>query len=472
MNKLTLLILSGCLPLFLSASVWIGGTKGVWSDAANWENGDIPNAPGASLIMTNRNAATITNDIDDGVTVGSIIRTETSTADQFVITSTKGAEKMLYFDCDGDGPGTAVVSNASPRRIQINGDARLTLLDDLLLINTADTTDTASISFTCSLGGDGHITTDNYLNTTNRAITLAQNNPTLTKGFLIRRGSTGTTGTTGLGASVNAVQLGATGYGDASLFLTGTGVTVPNPITVVGDSGGVLTIGACAGPTANLAVLSGDIVLEGDVHLFSIKVQAAYMRVRSAITGAGGIIKTGPGVVWLEPNNTVNTYEGTTRVQEGLLCVNNANGSGTGSGAVLVEDGGVLGGTGSISGNTTVQAGGLLSPGVDNATGSTAATLTFNNLILQENSGYLRDVGDLVQVNGTLTLPSRFKVKYSAVDESAEQVLFTAANFAGKTALNDWEIDDGTDVRKMGKIDGNRVLVVDYVFPATRLFVF
>ncbi|MDB6073530.1 MAG: sorting protein, partial [Verrucomicrobiaceae bacterium] len=57
----------------------------------------------------------------------------------------------------------------------------------------------------------------------------------------------------------------------------------------------------------------------------------------------------------------------------GILLVNNTTGSGTGSGAVAAT-GGILGGSGTIAGDTTISATGLLTPG----TSGTADTLTFD----------------------------------------------------------------------------------------------
>jgi len=69
-----------------------------------------------------------------------------------------------------------------------------------------------------------------------------------------------------------------------------------------------------------------------------------------------------------------NTYGGGTTVSGGKLLVNNTSGSGTGSGAVTVQNTATLGGSGTISGAVTVNSGGTLSPGV-----TTIGTLTINN---------------------------------------------------------------------------------------------
>lgn len=83
----------------------------------------------------------------------------------------------------------------------------------------------------------------------------------------------------------------------------------------------------------------------------------------------GALIKAGPGTMRL---TAANTYNGGTTISAGRLLVNNATGSGTGSGAVLVS-GGTLGGTGTIAGTVTVLGGSTLAPGMS------IGTLTLNS---------------------------------------------------------------------------------------------
>ncbi len=82
--------------------------------------------------------------------------------------------------------------------------------------------------------------------------------------------------------------------------------------------------------------------------------------VNTTVTTSGGLVKTGTGAWTL---TGANTYGSGTAVNNGLLLVNNASGSGTGAGRVLVNDGGLLGGTGTIGGVVTNLAGSVLAPG-------------------------------------------------------------------------------------------------------------
>ena len=91
--------------------------------------------------------------------------------------------------------------------------------------------------------------------------------------------------------------------------------------------------------------------------------------VNSAITdsgSAGSITKTGSGTLALGAASQLgNTYGGGTAVNGGtLLIAGNASGtSATGTGALTVNMGATLAGSGYALGNTTIAAGGTLSPG-------------------------------------------------------------------------------------------------------------
>jgi autotransporter-associated beta strand protein len=94
-----------------------------------------------------------------------------------------------------------------------------------------------------------------------------------------------------------------------------------------------------------------------------------------------------------------NTYTGGTTVSGGTLLVNNTTGSGTGSGAVQVLSGAILGGTGTVGGIVNVQSGGTLSPGTVNG------TLTINgNLTLDADSTSKFDVDGTTVANDTVVL--------------------------------------------------------------------
>ena len=110
----------------------------------------------------------------------------------------------------------------------------------------------------------------------------------------------------------------------------------------------------------------------------------------SALTNTGGnvnnVFKTGAGTTTLTP---ANTYTGGTTVNNGTLLVNNSSGSGTGTGAVTVDAGGRLGGTGTLAptGSHGVNITGVLAPGGSVGTGNFTMDLAGTSGSVTMNSG-------------------------------------------------------------------------------------
>ena len=126
------------------------------------------------------------------------------------------------------------------------------------------------------------------------------------------------------------------------------------------------------------------------------------------IGGSGGLTKTTDGSVTF---TGANTYGGGTTIERGTLFIDNSTGSGTGSGAVNVKNGGTLAGTGIITGPLTLQSGGNLSAGHGNP-----GTLTSGNQTWQGGSKVtlaMNSAGGtaganpgwgVLKINGVLTL--------------------------------------------------------------------
>jgi autotransporter-associated beta strand protein len=117
------------------------------------------------------------------------------------------------------------------------------------------------------------------------------------------------------------------------------------------------------------------------------------------------IVKEGPGAVSM---SYASDYKGTTVISNGTLLANNATGSATSTNTVTVCEGGVLGGTGIVSGRVTVRQGGAVSPG------DGAGCLTVADLVFEEGAAFVWDATaaaqDLLSVSGDLTLPSALTV--------------------------------------------------------------
>lgn len=136
-----------------------------------------------------------------------------------------------------------------------------------------------------------------------------------------------------------------------------------------------------------------DFVINGNTNLSGPDNQDKELIVRPGIevTLSGQIsatadnptfVKQGEGILVLEGDNT---HEGSTRVEEGWLLVNNTQGSATGSGPVAVEESALLGGTGTIAGSVTLD--GTIAPG------ESYGTLTLGSLDFGGNAQALFEIG-------------------------------------------------------------------------------
>lgn len=135
-------------------------------------------------------------------------------------------------------------------------------------------------------------------------------------------------------------------------------------------------------------------------------------------------LKTGTGVLVL---TNVNTYQGNTFVNAGELRVSGHSGSRTGSGAVLVRSGGMLGGDGNALGVVSILAGGTIRGG--DGTGVNQ-TLTTGNLTLYDNTTIRA-----VVANGTGSGSNNVDI------EATGASLITAAAFGRSNAADTIDIE-------------------------------
>jgi autotransporter-associated beta strand protein len=163
----------------------------------------------------------------------------------------------------------------------------------------------------------------------------------------------------------------------------------------------------------NPVSLNGDSAIFVNANLAPVApapVTYAHFTLANTVSGNGGLIKTGPGILDL---TQANSYGGATTVNAGTLLANNTSGSATSGGPVTVNVGATLGGSGFISGDVTFV-GGALAPG------NSPGLLTLGNTSFDGASSinYQLDVpnvinglvNDLTQVNGNLVLDGTLNI--------------------------------------------------------------
>jgi autotransporter-associated beta strand protein len=270
-----------------------------------------------------------------------------------------------------------------------------------------------------------------YLNFNGGTLRAAVNNdlflPNLTYALVYNGGAVVDDG--GFNITIAQALLGVTDYGVASIAVTngGSGYLDAPFVAISGGSGSNATaiaqINYASGAVTNLVITcSGSGYASGDALTVSFTDgggSGASSDTPLLVTNVpGGLVKQGAGRLSL---TGVNTYAGTTTVQNGTL-----------------------GGTGTVAGNVLVQAGGALAPGLVATPGT--FTLVGNSLTLQgaanfrvaKNTGVIS--GDLatgaasVSYSGTLTVTN---IGTDALTNGDKFTLFSATAYTGTfTTLN------------------------------------
>ena len=189
---------------------------------------------------------------------------------------------------------------------------------------------------------------------------------------------------------------------------------------------GTLTTDLASGESfGNGVVDNGHVVATGTTNNYTIA---------GVISGTGNLTKMGVNTVTM---TAANTYKGGTAVSNGTLLVNNTTGSGTGSGAVAINNGGTLGGSGTISGATTLNSGGTLAPGAG-STGTPGTTLHGSSLIWNGGGTLTLQLGptanDALVLTGALTKGTAGTYTVDIVDDGGiSHTSYTLATFASTT---------------------------------------
>lgn len=241
----------------------------------------------------------------------------------------------------------------------------------------------------------------------------------------VRLGAAGSGANTPLGTAAAGTVVAATG---AALDLNGFTLATAEPLSLNGT--GVAGGGALLNSSATSVTYSGPLALGGPGTITAGSGAIALSNT-GTITGAGfgltlggsaagcslaGVVATGAGTLTKSGSGTWsltgdNTYSGLTSVEAGTLLVNNSSGSGTGSGAVTVQNLATLGGTGSVAGAVTIQGGGSLAAG---AAGAGTLTLSAANTSLTFDDGAALEY----EIGGTDASPASDRVNLTGASST------------------------------------------------------
>jgi len=187
----------------------------------------------------------------------------------------------------------------------------------------------------------------------------------------------------------------------AGIFaVSGAGGDVVNLTGNVTNTGGTLVGTGASLNIANGGSVSGPITTNGVLSVGNSGSQTF-----TAVIGGTGSVATTAGNTTL---SAPNTYTGGTAISGGKIIVSNTTGSATGTGTVVVSNGGTIGGTGFISGPLVLSSGGIVSPGnspgtlsVGPTTFTGGASFTFD---INNTTGTAGTNWDLLSISGSLTV--------------------------------------------------------------------
>lgn len=242
----------------------------------------------------------------------------------------------------------------------------------------------ASPNVTVNSGGGGFTfsgtgATGNITVASSKTFTISTNlNSGNTSGGITKLG----TGTLSLSGSSNAYT-GNTTISSGTLSLGGGDNRLPDTTQVL-VNGGALNIGSRSDTVAGVRINGGNVNGTTGVLTSTSTFDARNGSASAVLAGNVGLNKTTTGTVTL---TGANLYTGTTSASDGVLLLNNATGSATGTGGISVTGTATLGGNGFVvatNANVTIGATAKLSPG--------AAALAAGTLSLNLGTGSL-DIG-------------------------------------------------------------------------------
>ena len=411
---------------------WQGINGNVWdlNNTTNWNNGGVTdNFFNSDVVIFDDTASNGNVDVTGTVQPRSILITNSATA--YTITSTNGSIG-----------GTTTLIKLGAGVLTLNGSnsysGGTTLNDGILVLNNASAAGSGTITMNggtltlgASIGNALNVAGTSALNPgTNTLSGTISGNGTLninipgSNTFTVTGDMTGFSGTFALGASTGFFQMNPSGatYGSSNaVFDLGFGSATLNNL----NGGVTINLGALTGGTNTFLSGSSD-AAHLDPTTYVIGGNNTSTNFDGAIAdgfGLTAVTKVGSGTWTLTGTN--NTYTAGTTVNNGTLLVNNASGSGLGSGPVNVSSGATLGGSGVIEAPVSLDNGGILAPG-----GSSVGTLTLGGDFLFLSSGSvlqyaLGTSSDLTVVTGDLALAGVLNISDAGGFGPGTYTLFT-----------------------------------------------
>jgi autotransporter-associated beta strand protein len=383
------------LPASYSWTQFAGGVYN-WNDPANWGGAGFPNAPDDSANLALDISGTLTINLNVPITVGTVTFGDFSgfTPGNFnvvgnggkLIFESTGATALLFEtqNISVDMVSAPIQLNSpllvnnsrafqingpisGPGKLSKNGTANLTLSGtNTSLGGVSIAGGTVTVADASNLGpGPLTFETTSALNITGSAVTIP-NNISLGNDAVVTvktppGSATVLSGNISGGPTTTWFLQDTVSGAGGSVALTGAN-TFQGPLTV---REGTLIIGSptAAGVgtlNAKLLQFGGNFTIANNVQLATSQSIRVGDGISAGISGvlSGGMFpftKVGGGTLTL---SGANTYSVDTMVNEGTLNLANATGSGTGTGAVTVNNPATLSGSGSTSGIVKINAGG------------------------------------------------------------------------------------------------------------------